>query len=297
MIVIIPMGGLGSRFRDKGYTAPKPAIPVTCRRTGARLPMVVAAMRDIPGIHLPSTRIFCIGREEYRPSGLEDSISAHFPRARFLHDHVQYGQAFACLLAREHLKTEEEVIVASCDTGFDIDLDLFRQRRMKSDVIMLSHSQDENIAHNPSAHSWAELNPDGWTLSHLAIKAEAAGGDLSGHATTGVFWFRHASAFLRCLEQTLFATGKPEGRLVDEVLNRCIGEGLKVSFLDVVYYGWGTPRDYENYERTLQYWESYADNNAWLRAGTLDRDPMSQRAEQHRTAGAADKRAAGQGRA
>lgn len=297
MIVIVPMGGQGSRFRDKGYTTPKPAIPVTCRRTGQRLPMAVAAMKDIPGIGLPSTRIICIGRAEYGPSGLEAEIRAHFPGACFIHDHVQYGQAFACLLAREHLLSDDEVIVASCDTGLDIDHEAFRLRRMMADAIMISHMDDENISQNPKAHSWADLNPDGWTLRRLAIKSPVSDDFMTGHATTGVFWFRQASAFLASLEETLFATGNPRGWMVDDVLNRCIARAMKVSFLDAVYYGWGTPRDYEHYELTMRYWDDYARSNIWLREQPLHRHSLPERAEQHRAPDAAVGRVAGQRRA
>ena len=57
MIILIPMGGHGTRFSQAGYTINKACIPTTDRHTGRTLPMVVCAMHDIPGIHNQSHKI------------------------------------------------------------------------------------------------------------------------------------------------------------------------------------------------------------------------------------------------
>ena len=297
MIVLVPMGGLGSRFSKVGYLLPKPAIPVTDRHSGLDLPMVVAAMNDVPAIHEPSTRILCVGREDYARSGLEAEILARFPKAAFIHDHAQLGQAFACLLAREHLRTHEELIVASCDAGIDIDPKAFADARRFADALMLSHSGDENIAHDPTAHSWADLAADGKTLRRISIKTPVSAHHMSDHATTGLFWFRDASVFLSCLEETLFRGDHPAGCHVDHVLQRFIDRGLTVSFIDVTYYCWGTPRDYRNYQATYQYWAEYVDENPWISARSLHRHSLPQRAAQHPAVDGPDFVAAGKRRA
>lgn len=297
MIVLVPMGGLGSRFSTAGYVLPKPAIPVTDRHSGLDLPMVIAAMNDVPGIHDPSTRILCVGREEYARSGLEAEILARFPNAAFIHDHVQLGQAFACLLAREHLHTHDELIVASCDAGIGIDPAAFALARRSADALMLSHSGDENIAHDPRAHSWADLAPDGKTLRRISIKAPVSANHMSDHATTGLFWFRDASVFLSCLEDTLFRARLPAECHVDHVLQCFIDRGLTVSFIDVTYYCWGTPRDYTNYQATYHYWAEYVDGNAWISAGSLHHHSLPQRAAKHPPVDEPDRRAASKRRA
>ena len=44
----MPMAGEGSRFATQGYKLPKPLIPVTSPRHGKIVPMVVAAVEDVP---------------------------------------------------------------------------------------------------------------------------------------------------------------------------------------------------------------------------------------------------------
>ena len=48
MIILIPMGGEGSRFRKEGYKINKAEIPVLDRHSGKELPMIICALKDIP---------------------------------------------------------------------------------------------------------------------------------------------------------------------------------------------------------------------------------------------------------
>ena len=52
---------------------------------------------------------------------------------------------------------------------------------------------------------------------------------------------------------------------VDKVLQYGIEEGLKTQIYDVDYICWGTPADYEDYEQTNQYWESFIKKESLLK--------------------------------
>lgn len=295
MIVLVPMGGLGTRFSRQGYALSKPAIPVYDRHTGLLMPMVIAAMKDMQRIGGPATRFICIDQVGHQASGLEAEIRSHFPQVQFIHDHARLGQAFACLLARELLQSGEELIVASCDAGIEADVTAFRQRTAEADALMFSHSNDQNIESNPLAHSWAELNEDGESIRRISIKQPVSSQPMSDHATTGVFWFRRAADFLARLEAVIFGRGgPPTDCLVDHVLQRYAEEGARVSFLDVRYYCWGTAQDYEAYQQTYAYWGEYLDANAWLKTGTLNHRAVPEREAEHSgtDAAAARRRAA-----
>lgn len=289
LIVLVPMGGFGTRFSKAGYTLSKPAIPVIDRHSGRKLPMVIAAMEDIFRIGGPNTRFICIDQAEHASSGLEAEIKRHFVDTLFIHDHARLGQAFACLLAREHLKTDEELMIACCDAGIEVDMGEFRQRRSEADALMLSHSGDQNIESNPLAHSWAELVPGTRRISRISIKTPVSDRPMADHATTGIFWFRRASDFLASLVGTLSGdTGLSRERLVDDVLQHFVAGGAEVSYLDVRYYCWGTPQDYETYHLTYRYWEEYLDANEWLGAGALHHHPLPERGGERRGTGEAD---------
>ena len=265
MIVLLPMGGFGTRFRDAGYTKSKPCIPTFDRHTGVEIPMILAAMKDIPDIFESDTKIICVNRDTHAEDGTEDAIRSLFPQTIFIHDHVLLDQAFACLLAREFLQSNEELIIAACDNGLEFEYDKFTQKKSDADVLMFSHSGDENIARDPFAHSWAELADDGNLINRVSIKQTVSADYMKDHATTGMFWYRRASDFLSGLESML-SSGKSitERHVVDGVLQQSIDEGLRVSFFDVKYLCWGTPSDYEDHQATCSYWVEYLNENQWI---------------------------------
>lgn len=261
MIILVPMGGFGTRFRDAGYATNKPCIPTYDRHTGETQPMVLCALKDIPGSSDPSNKIICVDRDFHAKNGTEDTILSTFPEAVFIHDHVLLDQAFACLLARDFLQTDEELFIGACDNGIDIDIDEFERKKSQSDVIMISHSGDQNISRNPNAHSWAELNANGKHIARISIKEKLGDDFMNDHATTGMFWFKHARDFLKYLEKMIWeGETLQEKHLVDRVLQYCIDDGLKVQFHDVEYHCWGTPQDYEEYQQTYKYWSEYVDS-------------------------------------
>lgn len=265
MIILVPMGGFGTRFTDAGYTTNKPCIPTYDRHTGTTLPMVLCAIKDIPGSSDPANKIICVDRDFHATNGTEQTIRSAFPDTVFIHDHVLLDQAFACLLARDFLKSNDELFIGACDNGIDIDIEAFERKKAESDVIMISHSGDQNILRNPNAHSWAELGVDGKLIARISIKKALSDDFMNDHATTGMFWFKHASDFLKYLEKMIWeGETLQEKHLVDRVLQYCIDDGLKVQYHDVKYHCWGTPQDYEEYQQTYEYWSEYVDSDPHL---------------------------------
>ena len=265
MIVLVPMGGRGTRFSQAGYTINKACIPLKDRHTGKELPMVVCAMKDIPYIGDLATKIVCVNRDFHETNGTETIIHDHFPNTVFIHDHVLLDQAFACYLARDFLDKDEPLFIGSCDNGIDLDIKAFEERTKGADVVMISHSGDENIAQNPNAHSWAELNEDGETIKRISLKQTVSDNFMNDHATTGMFWFKSARVFLSYLEKMLWDGDNPHTKhLIDRILQYYVDDGLMVTFHDVKYHCWGTPHDYESYQDSYKYWENYVEKNQWL---------------------------------
>lgn len=259
MIILVPMGGHGSRFTQAGYTLNKACIPTTNRHTGQKLPMVVCAMQDIPGIHDPQNQIICVDRDFHEKDNTEAIIKQFFPQTIFIHDHVLLDQAYGCFLAREFLQSDDELFIAACDNGMEIDRAAFDTAKIVADALMISHTNDENIAQNPLAHSWARLKtPHETQLAAISLKQTVSDTPVHDHATTGMFWFKHANDFLSYLEKMIWMRDTLNGKYyVDKLLQYYIDAGHRVDYFDVKFLCWGTPYDYENYEKTLEYWRSF----------------------------------------
>ena len=258
------MGGFGSRFVEAGYTKNKPCIPTYDRHIDATSNMVVASMRDIPGIFDEDTKIICVNRQFHADDGTEEAIKEVFPKTIFIHDHVLLDQAVACFLAREFLNSDEELFVGVCDSGMEINIPKFEKCKKSADAIMISHKGDINIARQPNAHSWAELDSNGEYLTRISVKKVLSEEYMSDHATTGMFWFKNARQFLRLLETMLSAEGSLLQRhVLDKILQYAIDANLLVTYLDVRYLCWGTPVDYEEYQMISEYWSGFVNENDW----------------------------------
>ncbi len=266
MIILIPMGGKGSRFADAGYTTNKACIPTTDRYSGKKLPMILCAMKDIPGIHNPKNKIICVDLPLHKENGTEKAILDTFPNTIFIHDNMRLDQAFGCFLAREFLQSDEELFIGTCDNGISYDKKVFEEACIGADALVISHRNDDNIAHNPSAHSWLKLKDKSHKeLSGISVKQTISSDYMKDHATTGMFWFKHANIFLEHLEDMIKRKDTIDDKYyVDKVIQYVIDIGLNVQYFDVRYIGWGTPQDYENYERTIAYWREFAEKDGLI---------------------------------
>ena len=266
MIILIPMGGKGSRFSEAGYKTNKACIEMTDRHSGDTLPMVLCAMKDMPHINDPKNHIICVDRKFHEENGTEKIILGAYKNTTFIHDHVMLDQAFGCFLAREFLDSEDELFIGACDNGMDIDLDSFNKLKATSDAIMISHTDDQNIFENPSAHSWARLDPSTSKITQISIKKTVSANPKQDHATTGMFWFKSARIFLSYLEQMIWNKDTLDGKYyVDKVLQYYIHDCKDVNYFDVKYFCWGTPMDYESYEKTIEYWNEFYAKEPWTK--------------------------------
>lgn len=263
MIILIPMGGHGSRFQEAGYTTSKASIPTTDRHTGKKLPMVICAMKDIPDIYNKNNKIICVDRDFHFYNGTEKLILEHFPNTIFIHDHVLLDQAYGCFLAREFLMKEEELFIGACDNSMAINIERFNAIKNNYDAIIISHTNDSNIAENPNAHSWLELIENG-DVKSVSLKQTVSSTPMRDHATTGMFWFKSAKVFLSFLETMIWNKDTLNNKYyVDKVPQYYIDNNLRVGFFDVKYICYGTPKDYENYENTLKYWSEFLKKEEW----------------------------------
>ena len=258
MIILIPMGGKGSRFSDAGYLDNKACILTTDRHTNKKLPMIVCAMKDIPEINNPINTIICVDRDFHEQNGTEKIINENFKNVKFIHDHVMLDQAYGCFLAREFLLEDEELFIGACDTGMDIDFDKFRELRKENDALIISHSNDHNIQRDPKAHSWVKISSNGEYVEEIKIKETISANIGNDHATTGMFWFKSAKVFLGYLEEMIWSKDTLDGKYyVDKVLEYYLRDNSKVFYQDVRYLCWGTPEDYELYEQSYEYWQKF----------------------------------------
>ena len=265
MNVLIPMAGAGSRFQQAGYRESKPALPLTDRVSGKTLPMVVAAVRELIN-GADYDRVVLIDRSFHRDSGLQAQIAESVPGVEFITlDHLSDGQASTCLAARTLIDNDEELLIGACDNGVDYSLATFQQLKQSADAIIFTYRGHELVLARPEAHGWVEVDSDN-RVSRVSVKQPLSDHVLQDHAIVASFWFRHGADFVRAADRMIAAEDRINGEFyVDQVMQHAVELGLVVKVLEVErYFCWGTPLDYECYEKTVAYWRGFVAAEPWL---------------------------------
>lgn len=144
--ILIPMAGEGRRFSEKGYKLHKPAIPTIDRRTGKEFPMVVCAVLDLLSIDNDEINLIFIDRDFHKKDGVEEEIWRHFPQADFITvDYLTEGQASTCMLAKEKINNEEELLIAGCDNGMVFQEKKFEQMKREVDCLIFTYRNNEAV--------------------------------------------------------------------------------------------------------------------------------------------------------
>jgi NDP-sugar pyrophosphorylase family protein len=181
--VLMPMGGLGTRFRKVGVTTPKPLIEVD----GA--PMFQRALRSFAPWTGEKTVTVVVRADDDREHGLARQVLAAEPSADIvLLDHDTRGAVETCLQARDRLDPDQPLVIMDCDIAFDSPeyFQVLAQAAQTRDVdgLLLSFRSTE------PRYSFAEVGPDGLVVRTAEKRA------ISSDALMGVYSFTSARVFL-----------------------------------------------------------------------------------------------------
>lgn len=257
--VLIPMAGAGARFAEAGYSVHKPAIMTIDRRDGEEKPMVVCATEDLPGVREDGSNVIYVDRTFHQKDGVEDAIRKYYPQAQFITiDHLTQGQACTCMLAEEYLDPEEPLLIAGCDNGMDIDEEAFYRLTKDSDCIVFTYRHNEAVLANPNAYGWMIADEEG-NITGTSIKKAISDTPMEDPAVVATFWFKKASIFLEATAKMIQEEDRINGEFyVDQTVKHVLDLRYRAKIFDIErYVGWGTPADYEAYQKTYTYFKDF----------------------------------------
>jgi len=236
--VLMPMGGLGSRFRAVGVDTPKPLIDV--RGT----PMFRRALASFDGLAGERRLVVVVREDAEREHGLAGLVRAAEPGAEVvLLDHDTRGAVETCLTARHLLDPEAPLVVMDCDIAFDSPAYLRALADLPGadvDGLLLSfRSRDPR-------YSFAEVGEDGLVVRTAEKRA------ISEHALMGAYTFARAGVFLDAADELLqrqVGEAMPE-YYVSLVYNEMLRAGRRVGLVEGDFYCFGTPEELRLYLET-----------------------------------------------
>lgn len=235
----MPMGGLGSRFSDAGFTTPKPMIQVD------GMPMFKKAISSLDSLKVNKDIIFVIRKEHVDNQGLDQLILQVVPDAKIIViPKLTKGAAETAFAAKDVLNPESGLVIMDCDLWFSSKS--YNEMLIKSllDEIDIDGGLLTFYSQNPR-YSYAKIDQKNY-VTQTAEKVI-----ISDHAITGAYYFSRAKYFVRATEELL---SQPLDENMKEyyisyLYNIILKSGGKVlaTFADE-YNSFGTPEELELYK-------------------------------------------------
>jgi dTDP-glucose pyrophosphorylase len=245
---LIPMAGLGRRFKEAGVEVAKPLIEID-----SGVPMIVKAASCLPR----TTRTFFVCREEHvKQSGIDKTLAKNFPGCvvkSITHD--TQGQVSTCLLARKEISESGWLNIGACDSYMTYSMQKFLEVAEHDDVDALIWTSRNNpsMLQNPLMYGW--VRTEGLRATAVSVKKTISESPENDHAVIGVFSFRRGVDFLDCADRLIAEGRRIDGEFyIDNLMNVAVENGLRVEVFEVdKYICWGTPLDLKIYK----FWKSF----------------------------------------
>lgn len=211
MNILIPMAGEGTRFPRDTYKIPKPLIEID------GIPMI---QRAVNSLGLTGTYHFIIRKDSYYDQ-VCTLLHGILPSSKIISvEETTRGPASSCLLFKDFINNEDELVIANCDQimWWDPNLFLTSARYYKYDGLVVTYTT------NTPKNSYAKIDKQGFVQQ---IKEKEVISDVS---LNGIHYWRKGRYFVQSAEIMIECKDTaPNGEYyVGPSYNYMINQGLKV---------------------------------------------------------------------
>lgn len=234
--ILMPMGGLGQRFRDAGFDTPKPLIDV---QGVAMFQKALAAYDNYAG---DKRHLFVIRKDTDDEYSLGDQIKQLLPDAQIkILDHNTRGAVETCMIAEDLIDPELPLVIMDCDITFNAPnyFEMMRQAVEDNsyDGLLLSFDSSD------PRYSFAETDENGLVVRTAEKVA------ISNNALMGAYFFTRASTFLDAAHELLSRdiSESMKEYYVSLIYNILIDNQKRVGLAKGSFTSFGTPDELENY--------------------------------------------------
>jgi dTDP-glucose pyrophosphorylase len=236
MNILYLMAGRASRFKEAGYTEPKPLILVKGK------PMMQWATDSLHFLKQQNLIFLCL-KDHEEQFHISQKLKEFYGSSIqvILVDGVTQGAAATALLAKKIINSEEELIISNADQFFiskNFEKELMHNDKKVSGIIPIFEGTHPRW-------SFAKVNEKGY-ITEVAEKVP-----ISNHATVGVYYFHHGKDFVWAAEQMIKKDIRRNNEFyICPVFNELLGRGDKIKAVPAdSMWSMGTPEDVLYFEK------------------------------------------------
>lgn len=235
MNIVIPMAGMGNRFRDKGFNVPKPLIEFS----GKTMIEYAIESLDIEGNY-----IFIVYRydEAIFNSRLDQILNDICPGCTIIRiNYTTEGPASSAILAKDYINNDEELVITNCDQIMEWDskefLDFIKESNMDGIVVTYDSDTEKN--------SYIKLDDKGFGVELAEKKV------ISNDSLNGIHYWKKGKFFVDSCESMIDKNIRSNNEFYisltyNEMIENCMKIGsYKIS--NNSHHAVGTPEDLEKY--------------------------------------------------
>jgi len=244
MQLVIPMSGIGQRFKDAGYSLPKPFIQISGK------PIVAHVVEMFPGVE---DILFIVNREHFNDLdlNLKGQLLEIAPNAVIVViDNHKFGPAWAIKQARELIKLDVPVVVNYCDFACIWKFPDFR-KKLHSGIDGLIATYSGFHPHMLRNAQYAYLKLDGFeNLVDIQEKYPFTSEPMSEPASSGTYGFGTGQILLDAIDVQIVNDDSYNNEFYSSLTFRnMISSGKVIKKFEIDrFFQWGTPEDFEDFK-------------------------------------------------
>jgi bifunctional N-acetylglucosamine-1-phosphate-uridyltransferase/glucosamine-1-phosphate-acetyltransferase GlmU-like protein len=245
--LIIPMSGIGKRFIEAGYKAPKPLIVVDNKLMVEHIVNLFPDENNIKFIcnsyHLKNTNMMSI----------LNKLNGKIYEVPYEN---RQGPVHAVSLIMEHISDDLEIIVSYCDYGtywnYDQFLNYVRNNNLDGCVVCYKGFHPHMLGTDNYAFV---KNDENLNLIEIQEKKPFTNNKMNEYASNGTYYFKNGKIMKKYFNKLIQNELKVNNEYyVSMVYNLMVKDHLKVGVYEIEHMlQWGTPYDLEIYNS----WSSY----------------------------------------
>lgn len=251
MKIVIPMAGLGERFRRAGYTDPKPMIKIDGKPIIDHIVSMFSKDDDF---------VFICNDEHLKINDIEKTLKKLAPKSKIIYiKQHKLGPVWTVLEALkkdEFLDDNDPVVINYCDFGWSWNYKDFlgTLKKTKCDAAVTAYKGFHPPLLGPGLYASMRTDDKNWMLE-CREKFSFTENKMDSFQQSGTFYFAKGKFVKKFFDEVVKNNIAVNGEYYISVVTEAARQsGLKVYVYPLKYFlQWGTPEDLQTY----QFWSDY----------------------------------------